>query len=441
MTLCMSDADNELWSYNAHDCVVTFEIAEELEKQIAQMGLKEQVALKMREFNAVLRMMLRGVKCDQTLKDGLILQLDSARKDREHYIQVAAGRPLNVRSPKQMLTFFDELGLKQNRNRKTGKPTVNDETLVKYERELPILRPLISRIRDLRSIGVFLSTFALMPLDRDKRIRCSYNVAGTTTFRYSSSENAFGSGTNLQNIPAGDSNLPNIRRIFIPDAGYELADFDLKGADAQVVAWEANDEELKQIFRERADIHTENAKTIFPNVRITKDSRERFLAKTGVHATNYGSNARNLAIALGLTIHEAENFQRRWFGAHPAIREWHRTIENSINSTRSVANKFGFKRYFFDRIEGILPEALAWIPQSTVSIIISHGLVAINDTLPEVQILLQVHDSLVVQYLTEKRNILLPKIIKAMEITIPYKDPLVVPVEHKTSTKSWGDCK
>ena len=44
-----------------------------------------------------------------------------------------------------------------------------------------------------------------------------------------------------QSIP-----LPNIRKIFIPDPVYILIDSDLAGADAQVVAWEADDEDLKK---------------------------------------------------------------------------------------------------------------------------------------------------------------------------------------------------
>ncbi|HNA84888.1 MAG TPA: hypothetical protein PLB04_04945, partial [Nitrospira sp.] len=55
-----------------------------------------------------------------------------------------------------------------------------------------------------RSLGVFLSTFCLMALDSDGRMRCSFNVCGTETMRFSSSENAFGNGGNLQNIPKGD---------------------------------------------------------------------------------------------------------------------------------------------------------------------------------------------------------------------------------------------
>jgi hypothetical protein len=42
--------------------------------------------------------------------------------------------------------------------------------------------------------------------------------------------------------------LPNVRRLFKPDPGFTLIDIDLSGADAAVVAWEANDQELKDAF-------------------------------------------------------------------------------------------------------------------------------------------------------------------------------------------------
>ena len=40
------------------------------------------------------------------------------------------------------------------------------------------------------------------PLDPDGRMRCSYNVSGTENWRWSSSKNVYGRGTNLQNITA-----------------------------------------------------------------------------------------------------------------------------------------------------------------------------------------------------------------------------------------------
>ena len=100
-----------------------------------------------------------------------------------------------------------------------------------------------------------------------------------------------------------------------------------------------------------------------------------------------------------------------------------------------------YKRYFFGRVEGLLPEALAWIPQSTVAIVINHGLANIDENMPDIQLLLQVHDSLLMQCLANLLRKLAPEVRRQMLITVPYDDPLVIPVGCKMSYHSWGDIK
>lgn len=114
-----------------------------------------------------------------------------------------------------------------------------------------------------------------------------------------------------------------------------------------------------------------------------------------------------------------------------------------VSGRRFITNPFGYRFHFFDRIEGtIFNQAVAWIPQSTVACLINRAYVAIDETLsPDVEILLQVHDSLVGQYDLLRAEEFRTKVIAASQITIPYDDPLVIPVGIKTSTKSWGDCK
>jgi len=231
--------------------------------------------------------------------------------------------------------------------------------------------------------------------------------------------------------------LPNVRELFLPDPGYTIFDIDLDRADAQVVGWEANDDELKTAFRAGEDIHRLNAETIFG--RSNDELRQQ--AKKGVHATNYGATAKTVATSLGISIRDAERFQDIWFSAHPGIPQWHDRIEHSIQTTRQVHNAFGFRRFYFDRIDGLLPEALAWIPQSTVARVINGGFVNLHNNMPDVQVLLQVHDSLVAQCPTRLFVSLLEDIRKNVLITVPYEDPLIIGVGIKASTKSWGDCK
>lgn len=225
--------------------------------------------------------------------------------------------------------------------------------------------------------------------------------------------------------------LPNIRRLFIPDPGFIIADVDLDRADLQVVVWEAGDEEFKAMLREGVDIHSENAKTL----GCSRDMAKRFC-----HGTNYGGGARTMGINCGLTTHKADQMQTRWFQAHPGIKAWHNRTLDQIQKTRTVSNAFGFRRFYFDRIEGILPEALAWVPQSTVAIVTNLGLRNIFHNLPKVQLLLQVHDSLVMQWKKSYDPQIRPAVQSEMLIEIPYDDPLTIPVGIKVSAKSWGDC-
>jgi len=243
--------------------------------------------------------------------------------------------------------------------------------------------------------------------------------------------------------------LPSVRNMFVPDPGYTLFDIDLAGADAQVVAWEANDKKLKQAFRDFAagigpKIHAVNALDIYgPELAGIKGKNEPFYtyAKMGVHLTNYGGKARTCATALAITVSQAERFQDLWFRNHPEIRDWHERVEHELHTTRSVRNAFGFRKFYFDRIEGLLPQALAWVPQSTVAITVNKAWENISNNIPEVEIMLQVHDSLVGQYPTNKEALLLPEIHAQSKIIIPYDDPLIIPFGIKTSQKSWGECQ
>ncbi len=231
--------------------------------------------------------------------------------------------------------------------------------------------------------------------------------------------------------------LPNVKKMFIPDPGYTIIDADLEKADAQVVAWEAGDEELKQIFREGKNLHEENARNIFGDISPSNYAK----AKAGVHATNYGCRPRRLAEVLGVTVYEAELFQQRWFGAHPRILSWHSRIKKELSQFRKVVNPFGFERFYFDRVESIFSEALAWVPQSTVAHVTNVGLTNIDANLPEANLLLQVHDALILQVPTNQTPDIYKDVLKNMQIPIPYSDPLTIPVSLSTSTQSWGHCE
>ena len=455
----------QFWKYNCEDCERTYEVYE-AQRPIIE---KDPRLSKVWDFQTntlsplLFKAMCRGIRANVRDKVELSAELGSEIKIREKWLSEVLGHEINWGSPKQLQQlFFKDFKQRPVMNRKTGGVTTNDEALQVIAKREPVLKTLTKKIQELRSIGVFKSTFVEARLDKDQRIRCSFNIGGTVTFRLSSSENAFYSGLNLQNIPSGSEDaadgelsLPNIRKLFVPDEGMEMFDIDLKNADFYTMVWETDDEVFREALLAGVDTHLLNAGTLFEISEITlerlkdpefeayakkKYKKPRAGAKAWVHGTNYGGKERTMAAAAGITIRESERNASKYFGEHPKIKKWHERTEQQLMRHRWVENKFGYRCTFFDRPEGLLPEALGWVPQSTTGCVINRAWSQINERIPEAEILIQVHDSLVGQYPVGMRDQMLTSIPECAKVVVPYEKPLIIPVGMKTSPISWGHC-
>ena len=442
--------ENRLWAYNCMDCVRTFEIAEVLVGVAHELGFDEQLLFQHRMWWHCLDTMRLGLRVSTASKRELSVVLQREREARETWIAGMLGHPLNVRSTPQMQAlFYTDFGVKQILNRKTRRPSLDDEALGKIAAREPLLAPLIKRIKEIRSLGVFRSTFVEAETDRDGRIRCLYNVAGTETFRLSSAKNAFNTGLNLQNIPKGeegesddDIDLPNIRMLFLPDDDCEIADMDLSSADLRIVVAESEEWEMQEMLDAGLDPYTEVAKEFYHDPSISKSDPRRQKFKSFCHGTHYLGTARGLAERLGLSVRDAEATQRWYFNRFPRIERWQTALKAQLIAKRFVANRFGYRRFYFDRVQGTLfNQAAAWIPQSTVGLLINRVWDRVRTEEPWIQVLLQVHDSLVFQYPIDRAEEAREKLAVLSRIPVPYTKPLYIPTGFKTSRKSWGDCE
>lgn len=248
-------------------------------------------------------------------------------------------------------------------------------------------------------------------------------------------------------------NWPPVRDIFIPDPGWVFFDMDLEGADAQVVAWEANDEDLKSAFRRRVKIHAHNALKIYGPEIAGEDGRKEptyTRVKRGVHLTNYGGQTATLARKCAMSIREAEKFQHNWFSLHPGIGEWHERTMFELQTTGITDNKFGYSIPWFDRPSNPLwRKALAWKPQSTVAHVTEEAMIRLKrekESNPYFKKYLRtsmnVHDSLVIMVKREYIPAIMPRVYELLHtIIIPYDDPLIIPWGVKRGATSWGKCK
>jgi DNA polymerase I len=412
--------------------------------------------IQMRVADVAYRMMKRGVQTDRKRVQALKREVYAMMEERQRIVEDVLGHPLErnkaghlpfFNSNPQMHAFFTARGLKGKRKRGAKSPSYDDDALHTLGKKDPSLTAFCNAVIEYRSLGDALSTFLLAECEPGGRLRTTFNTASAETFRWTSSTNPFYRGCNIQNIGGAVHKttacaLPNYRTAIIPDEGMMLLEPDLKGADAQVVAWDSGDIVLKDMCKQGVKIAAERAKMIFNGDAGPDGRREPYYtnAKSAGHGWTYGGKARTLAATCGVTQHEMDKVLRKLAGIHPGIPKWHRRVEAQLAANRTITNAFGYRIVYFGRVEDSLTKALAWIGQGTVACVINRVLVAMDQELPEVQLLINNHDSFVGQIEPCKWAQAKPLVRAIYErVVVPYPEPLIIPPALKVSTKSWGE--
>src|SRR5574337_7375 len=266
-----------LYHYNCLDCTYTLEVHLKQKEWLEKLHLEKVNEFQQAMLYPVLHAITTGVKVDLEERDRQIRYLDEQILHLEGVLKQCFGE-VNVNSPKQIKELFlYTLGQKPIYSRSTGKPSFGDEMLHSYAQREVLLKPFVNLILDLRTLMKLKSSFLEASLDENKRMKYSFNIAGDAqsnsapySYRLSSGKNIFGQGLNIQTLPSSKSksiakasmrglkNLPNLRKIFVPDEGMMMFDSDLDRADLQVVVWEIEDKILKEAMRRGVDVHLLN---------------------------------------------------------------------------------------------------------------------------------------------------------------------------------------
>ena len=365
----------------------------------------------------VLEMMLRGFRIDEYARQKGIALLKSKIEILEKQLDALAravwDKGLNPRSPTQLLSFFygtmklPEQWISQKGVRKLS---MNRETLEKLEIYFHAC-PIVSTILAIRELSKKLSVLET-EVDPDGRMRTSYNIGGTETWRFSSSENAFGTGTNLQNITA------ELRDIFVADPGYKIVAIDLEQAESREVGWLCgilfNDWSYLDACYS-GDLHTLVAQGAWPDLKWPNDPKlaralaeepfyrhlsRRDLSKKLGHGSNYYGKPFTMAHHAKITEVVAKQFQENYFSRFPGIPEWHRWTAQQLQISHSITTPFGLTRQFFGRPndDTTLREAIAFNPQSLTAVRLNLILWRIWKYMPHIQLLAQLHDAVDFQF-------------------------------------------
>ena len=427
----------QLWKYNATDSIIC---AEAFPKQ--KMRLKQQKNIKTyeRQRDIVLPLVYmqeRGILCDIEGMEAENKKLDADWIVLQEELNTMAGQELNVNSYIQLgKYFYGKLGYKAYKKRGSKNPSTDDIAMTRLARKGVKEATLVQKIRKIRKL---ISTYypmidgKLTKIDKDRRVRSSFNPVGTKFSRISSSENIFETGMNLQNNPH------SMLKYFLIDPDYIGYAIDLSQAENRIVAYVGNITTMIEAFENGVDVHKLTAALIFKKTIdevLTAEGScplgdgthdERFWGKKANHGLNYDLGYRSFALLYQMPETQAKFIVDRYHMAYPGVRnKYHAMVKKMLVNGRVVTNLMGRNTLFMNRWgDSLFKEAYSCIPQGTVGDVVNErGLnyVYYNDKFRSVELLLQKHDEIVFQ---------IPKsisLLKHAEIITDIKEQLEIPM-------------
>lgn len=342
---------------------------------------------------------------------------------------------INTKSPPQLANLLYNK-LKFPKRIKDGKITTNIDAMISL---IPLDPILIKSIIILNDWKKEYSSYKVK-LGPDGRTRTTFKPAGTATGRLASSKSITGTGDNLQTV------TKKLRVFYEPDPGHLLLQADYSKAESWIVAALAEDEKmLAALFGE--DFHSTNASNILGKIVTKANYSDRQLGKRIGHGASYGMTAFLLQKVLlkdGYSFSQAETqaLLDMFFMNYPKVQtNFHAWIRQQLSTNMTLENPFGRKITFWQHWgTKLFNAAYAWIPQGTVGDMTNKALINISNNIPEVDLRLQVHDSLVMQIKPEDLNQqLINRITEQMVMPITIKNTTVnIPIDIELGP-NWHD--
>ena len=431
-----------LWKYNGQDCCVMLEIAFKLEAELRELNLWEFFYEFQMPFSHIMwEASHKGILVNQQRVKELRDKVKAETAELTEELNTLLGYEINVNSPKQIADLvYNKLKLPKRISRTTGNLTTNEEALVKLYQKHPV--PALQIILKLRQLKKMTSTYLKKSWDEDGRIHPSWRTTAAVTGRIGCSKNIRKTGLPLMGMPK--DKRENIRDIIVADPGHSLVAPDLSQVEARIVAYLSEDPRMIKVFEDGDDIHAMVASWLYkkPMSECGKGTIERNRAKACVHAGNYDIGKNKFAFIADIPAKDAEWLLMQYKTIFN-IKQWHEQVIAQLRKNRTLITPLGRRRTFYGWWgDDLFRTAYAHVPQSTAVDHLNMGAVSIARQLPrEAQILMQVHDELVIQCKDE--NIKLVSEICTTTLTKPLTIKgrnLVIPVNIEVG-KNWKDMK
>lgn len=413
-----------------------------------QLEQREQIKL-YRELELPLAPVLAAMEYNGITPDmELLAQLSEDMSFRigklERLAEEQAGESFNLKSPKQLgIILFEHLQLPVIKKTKTGYSTD-----VKVLEALQGRHPLIDTILEHRKLAKLQSTYldGLKPLLNAKtgRIHTHFQQTVTVTGRLSSTD------PNLQNIPTRTEEGRQIRRLFVPGAGYDyLMSCDYSQVELRILACIAQDALLLESFRHGQDVHARTASEVFgvPLDEVTSQMRSR--AKAVNFGIVYGISDFGLANQLQVSRKEAAGYIDSYFGRYTGVKKYMEDIVAKAREQGYVSTLMGRRRYLPDirhsnfNLRSFAERTAINTPiQGTAADIMKKAMIIVQQELLAAgcksRILLQVHDELVLEVTEVEKEQVAELVQQAMESAVSLDIPLLAEVNFG---KNWAETK
>ena len=372
-----------------------------------------------------------GIAADTSVLDGLSDELGAAVDSACEGAWAAAGREINLSSPKQLQELlFDHFGLPKTKKTKTGY-TTNAEALADLHAKtadqggaghdfLGFLLTHRERIKLKQMVDSLSATVA-----SDGRIHTTFSQVAAATGRLASSD------PNLQNIPARSADGMRIRGAFVAGDGFEtLMSADYSQIEMRLMAHLSGDEALIEAFNSGEDLHRTMASMVFGTPVADVSGEERSRIKATSYGLAYGLSSYGLAAQLGIAVPEAAGLRDRYFERFGKVRDYLEGLVAQARANGYTQTMFGRRRYLPDlrssnrqRREMAERAALNAPIQGSAADIVKIAMMNVADTLSEAglasRLLVQIHDELLLE--------VAPGEAQAVETIV--RDKMATPVE------------
>ena len=421
--------------YSCADADLTFRLRQLLEPKLAEVEATALLRdLELPLITVLAEMEWHGITIDIPWFHSLKSRFMKERGQVERQIYETAGEEFNIASNKQLAAImFGKLGLPMKKKTSTG-PSTDASVLLELADEGHALPSLLMEYRELAKLeNTYLDILPALVNPKDGRLHTSFNQTVASTGRLSSSD------PNLQNIPIRRQLGKDIRRGFIPQAGWTMLAADYSQIELRLLAHLSHDPGFVEAFRAGGDIHRQTASIIFGVGidQVTAEMRSR--AKTINFATIYGQGAHSLSRQLKVEHAEAKAFIETYFERFAGVR---RFLDATVEQARErgyVETIFKRRRYipelkdrnFNIRAFGERTAQNSPIQGSAADLIkiamikIHHALIAKK---MDSRMLLQVHDELVFECPRDELSELQTLTVHEMTTAVKLDVPLVVDV-------------